>query len=233
MRPLLLCLLAACVLSAACRESAGTGENGSPRPSPSSAADATTNATTPAEAQPTTEAKSATNAEARASLERVYQRAVAVDEGRPDPFVTGDFNGDGSGDIAFAVKPAPDMLGELNSEFPNWIVADPRAAVPFDPNRTKQAPPPAGPVKIEQSDALLAIVHGHGPEGWRSPQATQSYLLKGVAAQGLRAVPVMNYPPALAVRKNLNAKSDIISGKLAGADGFLYFSRGKYVWHKR
>lgn len=229
MRALLPCLLAACVLSAACRKPAGTGENSSPRPSPSSAA----NATTPAEAQPTAEAKLATNAEARASLERVYQRAVAVDESRPDTFVTGDFNGDGSGDLAVAVNPARDMLGELNSEFPNWIVADPRAAAPLDPDKTKQAPPPAGPVKIEQNDALLAIVHGHGPEGWRSPQATQSYLLKGVAAQELRAVPVMKYPPALVVRRNLNTKSDIISGKLAGADGFLYWSRGKYIWHKR
>jgi hypothetical protein len=124
------------------------------------------------------------------------------------------------------------MLGEINSEFPNWIVADPRAAVPLDPNRTKQTTPPAGPVKIEQSDALLAIVHGHGTVGWRSPQATQSYLLKGVAAQGLRAVPAKGYPPALVVMRNLNPKADIISGKLAGADGFLYWSRGKYIWHK-
>ncbi|HEY9282133.1 MAG TPA: hypothetical protein VIP46_01645, partial [Pyrinomonadaceae bacterium] len=182
--------------------------------------------------QPAAEARPAASAEARASVERVYKEAVVVDEGRPDPFVTGDFNGDGSGDIAVAVRPARDTLGDLNSEFPNWIVADPRAAVPFDPSRAKQPPPPAGPVKIEQGDELLAIVHGHGPEGWRSPEATQSYLLKGVAAQGLRAVPVRGYPPALPVRKDLNARADIISGKLAGADGFLYWSRGKYFWRK-
>jgi hypothetical protein len=192
-----------------------------------------TPATTPDGVQPTTEAKPPTNAEARASLERVYRRAVIVDESRPDAFVTGDFNGDGSLDLAVAVNPARDMLGEINSEFPNWIVADPRAVIPFDPNRTKQAPPPAGPVKIEEGDALLAIVHGHGPEGWRSPQATQSYLLKGVAAQGMQAVPVKGYPPALVVRRDLNAKADIISGKLAGTDGFLYFSLGKYIWRKR
>jgi len=232
MKPLLLCLLAACVLSAACQESAGTGGNSSPQPSPPPVANATTPAATPAEVQPITEAKPATNAEARASLERVYKRAVAVDESRPDSFVTGDFNGDGSGDLAVAVKPDRDMLGEINSDFTNWIIADPRAAIPFEPNGMKQPPPPAGPVKIEQSDALLAIVHGHGTVGWRSPQATQSYLLKGVAAQGLRAVPGRDYPPALVVRKNLTPKADIISGKLAGADGFLYWSRGKYVWHK-
>jgi hypothetical protein len=229
MRAILFCLLAACVLSTACKESAGTGGNSSTTPSPSSAE----NSTTSAGAQATTEAKQATNAEARASLERVYKRAVAVDESRPDSFVTGDFNGDGAGDLAVVVKPERDMLGEINSEFPNWIVADPRAVVPFDPNPAKQAPPPARAVKIEQNDALLAIVHGHGPEGWRSPQATQSYLLKGVAAQGLRAVPLREYPPAFVVRRDINPGSDIISGKLAGADGFLYFSRGQYVWHKR
>ena len=229
MRPLLLCLLTACVLSAACRESAGTGGNSSPQNAPSSVVNATP---TPTEVQQSAEAKPATNAEARASLERVYKQAVAVDESRPDSFITGDFNGDGSGDLAVAVKPSRDTLDEINSEVSNWIVSDPRAAVPFDPNRTKQTTPPTGAVKIEQSDALLAIVHGHGAEGWRSAQATQSYLLKGVAAQGLRAVAVKDYPPALVVRKDLNAEVDIISGKLAGVDGFLYWSRGKYVWHK-
>lgn len=238
MRPFLLCLLAACVLSAACGESAGTGGDDSPRPSTPPAANATTtpaeaNAPIPAGAQPAGEAKPATNAEARASLERVYKKVVVVDEGRPDPFVTGDFNGDGSGDLAVAVRPAPDLLGEINSELPNWVLADPRAPAPFEPNRTEQATPPAGPVRVEQNDALLAIVHGHGPEGWRSPQATQSYLLKGVAAQGLRSVPVKGYPPALVVRRNLNAQADIISGKLAGADGFLYWARGRYIWHKQ
>jgi hypothetical protein len=229
MRPLLFCLLAACVLSAACRESAETGANSSSKASSLSVANATP---TPAGVQPSAEAKPAMNAEARASLERVYKRAVAVDESRPDSFVTGDFNGDGSSDLAVAVKPSRDTLEEINSEVSNWIVSDPRAAVPSDSSQTKQTPTTAGPVKIEQGDALLAIIHGHGTEGWRSPQATQSYLLKGVAAQGLRAMPVRNYPPALVVRKNLNAEADIINGKLAGAEGFLYWSRGKYVWHK-
>jgi hypothetical protein len=88
-------------------------------------------------------------------------------------------------------------------------------------------------VKIEQGDALLAVVHGHGAEGWRSPEATQSYLLKGVAAQGMRAVPLKTFPPALEVRSSANLRADVISGRLAGADGFLYWSRGKYVWHGR
>jgi hypothetical protein len=167
-------------------------------------------------------------------LERIYKLAVVFDESRPDSFVVGDFNGDGSGDLAVAVKPSPGRLGEINDEMANWIVADPRREIPFDPNKAVQTTPPGeGPVKIEPHDALLAIVHGHGHEGWRSPEATQTYLLKGVAAQGLRAVPGNDYPPALVVRRNLNARADIISGRLAGADGFLYWSHGKYVWHRR
>lgn len=230
MKSLLLCLLAACIVSSACRDSASTGGNSSPQPSPSDA-----NRTTAADERPTLEAKPPTPAEARSALERIYKLAVVFDESRPDPFVAGDFNGDGSGDLAVAVRPESSRLGEINDELlANWIVADPRKAIPFDPDKAVQTPLNGpGPVKIEQRDALLAVVHGHGPEGWRSPEATQSYLLKGVAAQGLRAVPVRGYPPALAVRRNLNTGADVISGRLAGADGFLYWSHGKYVWHKR
>lgn len=160
---------------------------------------------------------------------------MVFDESRPDSFVAVEVTGDGSGDLAIAVRPAPGRLGEINDELlANWIVTDPRKAIPFDPDKAAQTTPHGpGPVKIEQSDALLAVIHGHGPEGWRSPEATQLYLLKGVAAQGLRAVPVRGYPPALAVRRNLNPGADIISGRLAGADGFLYWSHGKYVWHER
>lgn len=229
MKTLLLCLLAACAVSAACGGSVGTGGNSPPKPLPSGA-----NQTTAADERTTPAAKAPTPAEARSALERVYKLAVVFDEGRPDPFVAGDFNGDGSGDLAVAVRPAVDRLGEINDELANWIVADPRQAIPFDPNKAAQpAPRGPGPVKIEQSDELLAVVHGHGPEGWRSPEATQSYLLKGVAAQGMRAVPVKNFPPAFEIRRSVNLRADVISGRLAGADGFLYWSRGKYVWHQR
>lgn len=229
MKLLLLCLLAACVALAACRDSAGTGGNSSPHPSLSGA-----NGTTAADERTTPEAKPPTPAEARSALERIYKLAVVFDESRPDSFVAGDFNGDGSGDLAVAVRPSPGRLGEINDELlANWIIADPRKAIPFDPDKATQTTLPGpGPVKIEQGDVLLAVIHGHGTEGWRSPEATQSYLLKG-AAQGLRAVPVRGYPLALAVRRNLNPGADIISGRLAGADGFLYWSHGKYVWHKR
>jgi hypothetical protein len=229
MKPLLLCLLAACVVSSACRESAGTGGNSPPQPSPPGA-----NPTTAADERTTPVAKPPTPAEARSALERIYKSAVVFDEGRPDPFVAGDFNGDGSGDLAVAVRPAPGRLGEVNDELSNWIVADPRKAIPFDPDQAAQTTrPDPGPVKIEQGDALLAVVHGHGPEGWRSPEATQTYLLKGAAAQGMRAVPARDFPPALEVRRSLNLRADVISSRLAGADGFLYWSRGKYVWRGR
>lgn len=228
---LLLCLLASCVLSAACKESATTGANNSATP-------AASNATASLSPQPTPEPKRdvppPSSAEARATLERVYKKAVVFEEGRADSFAAGDFNGDGSTDLAAIVKPSGDALNEINSEFANWILADPRSAVPFDPDRPKQAPTPGkGPPRVEARDALLAIVHGHGAEGWRSPEATQSYLLKGVAAQGMRAFAVKDFPPALVVRRSLNARADILSGKLAGVDGFLYWSRGKYVWHER
>ena len=58
-------------------------------------------------------------------------------------------------------------------------------------------------------------------------------LARAAITEGLQAVPGRNYPPAFVVRKDLNPMADIVSGRLAGADGFLYWSRGKYFWRKR
>jgi hypothetical protein len=236
MRTLLLCLLAACAVSAGCRESGQTDADGRPAAgaanTPAVAGAQPTPAATPADAS--RESKPPTPEEARAALERVYRQTLTVEANRPDALIVGDFNGDGSEDLAVAVKAAAGALAELNGEFPNWIIVDPGRALPFDPDKRVQAAPPSqGPPKVEAGDALLAILHGHGPAGWRSPEATQSYLLKGGAGSGMRAVPARDYPPALKVRRNLNSRSDIISGTLAGADVFLYWSRGKYIRQQR
>lgn len=171
-------------------------------------------------------------AEAKEALERVYRGAV--DAGGPAPFVTGDFNGDGSEDIAIAVTPVAGKIEEVNSEFANWILADAKRAAVFDPKkRTQSLPAQTGPVKVQAGEALLAIVHGYGPNGWRDRQATQSYLLKNAAAAGMRVVPLKNFPPALKVKES-GAKShaDVISGTLSRKPGFLYWATGKYAWQE-
>jgi len=44
-------------------------------------------------------------------------------------FVVGDFNGDGSEDLAVVVKPNETKLAEVNSEMANWILEDPKKIV--------------------------------------------------------------------------------------------------------
>lgn len=172
-------------------------------------------------------------AEAKSVLERVYRGAVVAGEPPFERFVTGDFNGDGSEDIAIAVTPQG-TLADINSEFANWIVADPKNASVFDPKKGAQSLPERGPAKVEPSEALLAIIHGHGPKGWHDRDATQSYLLKLAPGLAIRVIPLKNHPPALKVKKQgANSRADIIIGTLNGRPGFLYWSPGKYAWQEQ
>lgn len=155
--------------------------------------------------------------------------------GEPARFVTGDFNGDGSEDIAIAVTAVRGRIAEINSEFANWILADPKRASVFDPKKRVQSlPVETGSVKVQAGEALLAIVHGHGPNGWRDREATQSYLLKNAAATGMRVVPLKDFPPALKVKESgAKSRADVISGTISRKAGFLYWATGKYAWQEQ
>src|SRR5215212_11841649 len=64
-------------------------------------------------------------------LARIFQGAVRIDAGAAGDALVGDFNGDGSEDIAVVVKPAAGKLEDINSEVANWILGDAQnAAVP-------------------------------------------------------------------------------------------------------
>ena len=102
--------------------------------------------------------------ELREAIVRNYENAVTIDNSLATPFLVGDFNGDKSEDIAIVVKPAGKKLDELNSEFANWILEDPRQAAKIRPT-------------IKRDDLLLAVIHGVDHEGWRNKIARQTYLL--------------------------------------------------------
>jgi hypothetical protein len=232
--PILLSLLpiAICVVLAACTKSGQTNGTDPSLPSPGEV-----KTIADGNVQPKVEAASGkppTVAEAQDALERVYRRAVVLRVHPPATFVAGDFNGDGSEDIAIAVTPQGN-LAELNSEFANWIVADPKKASVFDPKKGAQSlPAERGPAKVEPGEPLLAIIHGHGPNGWRDRDATQSYLLKVGPGSGMRVIPLKSFPPALKVReRGANSRADIILGTLNGRPGFLYWSPGKYAWQEQ
>jgi hypothetical protein len=173
------------------------------------------------------------DADVRAALERTYKGAVVLDGGAPRA-VVGDFNGDGSEDIVVRARPAPGRLAEVNDEVANWIVSDPRAVTPpdprqFDPHQGVQKLAPRARPRVEASDALLVVLHGYEEAGWRNPEARQTFLLRGVAGEGLRPEPRAEAQPAARERR-LRLLGDVLHENLGGARGFLYWTGAGYGW---
>jgi hypothetical protein len=172
--------------------------------------------------------------EVREVAARVYKDAVAIDVGHQPAYVVGDFNGDGSEDIAFVVRPAKNKLEEINSEVANWTVEDPRQVLLPDPNKTVQRlPQNPGAVKVKSDDLLLTIIHGYKDTGWRNAEARQAYLLDNAVGASMTAAPLKDLLSATGNKNGLMRSGDVIKQTLAGEQGFLYWTGAKYAWHKK
>lgn len=172
--------------------------------------------------------------EVREAVARVYKNAVAMDMGHQPGYVVGDFNGDGSEDIAIIVKPAKNKLEEINSEVANWIVEDPRQVLLPDANKTVQRlPQNPGPVKVRPDDLLLTIIHGYKDKGWRNTEARQAYLLDNAVGASMTAAPLKDLLSAGGNKNGVMRSGDVIKQTLAGEQGFLYWTGAKYAWHRR
>jgi hypothetical protein len=164
---------------------------------------------------------------------RVYKDTVAIDMSHQPSAIVGDFNGDGSQDIAVVVRPAKDKLEELNSEVANWVVEDPRQVVLPDPHKTVQKLLPTnGPVRVQPGDLLLTIIHGYKETGWRNPEAQQSYLLSNAVGASMAAASLKALQSATGNNRPSNS-GDVITETLAGEHGFLYWTGAKYAWRKK
>lgn len=170
---------------------------------------------------------------------RIFKDAVVIDTSHKPSFLVGDFNGDLSQDLAVVLKPAEGKLSELNQEFPNWIAREPVEALltRFKPLAHPAAvkPPNAGAgqtVRFEQTDILLAIIHGHGPKGWHDPEATQTHLMRDVVGTDMRILP---YQEAAKIYKGVKPLpsifGDLIQETLVGQAGFLHFAGSIYGWY--
>jgi hypothetical protein len=159
--------------------------------------------------------------EVQDAVTRVFKGAALVDSTRNPHFLAGDFNGDGSQDIAAIIKPAPGKLAQMNEEFPPWIVRDPFITV--QPGMPR--------LRIAATDVLLAVIHGYGPNGWRDPQATQTYLLKNAVGSDVKTFPKSDFMTANQGKKLPRLLGDSIGEVLRGRSGYLYFAEATYSWY--
>ena len=164
---------------------------------------------------------------------RIYKEAVTVDSSRHDNFVVGDFNGDGSQDIAVVVKPSKGMLPELNSEYANWIREDPSEVGKLAAHaHEQQSIKKRKPTVVTARDNLLAVIHGYQAAGWRDPKAIQTYLLKNAVGEKLSTENSESLLSDTANRQQLpRLRGDVIRETLNGTPGLLYWTGARYAWH--
>jgi hypothetical protein len=190
-----------------------------PQPAPSSAA---TPAALPKLPPPTT-------AEVQAACARVFGDVLVIDRTRRQILIVGDFNGDGSQDLAVIVRPARGKLAEINSELANWTIQDAdKAFVPTPGQRVVRMEKPAA-AKMMEGESVLAIIHGYGAQGWRDPAARQAYLVKHAAATFQGTAPSISQK---AIRDmHLPVETEIIQEVRGRKKGFLFWTGGLYAWH--
>jgi hypothetical protein len=161
---------------------------------------------------------------------RTYKDAVIVDTSRQQSFVTGDFNGDNSEDIAIVVKPRNDKLQDLNSEYANWILEDPvSVGVRVEQMSAHKLPEKSALVRVRDQEVLLAVIHGYQEAGWRDPKATQTYLLKNAVSEGMQTE--ARTPGNTLSRNRPSSRGDLIRETHSDKPGFIYWTGANYAWH--
>ncbi|MEP6912202.1 MAG: FG-GAP repeat protein [bacterium] len=245
-----LLIVASCLLVAACAKS---GQHHTADSSTASAAPLTspaanqrgrtppnTGAQTSETSRPTSEPAAttqlaATLAEAKAAVNRIYRTSLAVNPNRNGgSILVGDFNNDGSQDIAVIVRPAKGTLETLNNPYAPWILEDlSKIDLPIERNGLRVLPPKPGPVKVEENDELLVIVHGYQQSGWRNPQAQQSYLLRHAVGDKLKTQSLKTMMGDVTRQSpHSHVGGDVIKEKVANKDGFVYWTGAKYAWYR-
>lgn len=208
----------------------------SPTPAAQSASANSPAAATPTPASAPTPMPEAPQAdEARAVVARVYKGAVTPDE-RAGWIVVGDFNGDGSEDIVARVRAAPGHVDALNDDLANWIVSDPQKVQrpdprKFDPHQgVQKLTPLAERPRVAATDSLLVVIHGFKEQGWRSPDASQTYLLRDAAGADISAQSRRDAKITTLGQNPPRIMGDVIRQTLNGHKGFLYWNGATYGW---
>ena len=156
--------------------------------------------------------------EVQEAIKRVFKDAAVIDTNYNPGFLAGDFNGDGSQDLAVILKPA--NLDQLNQELPPWLVRQPRT------NKSARTQ-----IRIEKDETLLAVIHGFGANHWRDPEATQTFVLKDVVGHDLKVHSLNEFVTANSGRKLPRPQGDLIGETVQGTPGFLYYAQATYSWY--
>lgn len=160
-------------------------------------------------------------AEVEDAVKRVFKDVAVVDQQQKPNFISGDFNGDASRDLAVLIKPVDGKVAEMNEELQPWLLRDPLA-----PQSNHRVRP-----RIEPEEVLLAVIHGYGPNDWRDPEATQTFLLKSVAGSRLEVRTPQDFVSANTGRMLPRPRGDLISEVVGNTAGYLYFSGSNYHWY--
>jgi hypothetical protein len=78
---------------------------------------------------------------------------------------------------------------------------------------------------------MLAVIHGYGANGWRDPEATQTFLLKNVAGSEMQRHAVRDFAAANQGKKLPQLHGDLVGEVLDGKAGYLYFAGATYSWY--
>ncbi len=168
--------------------------------------------------------------EVRMAMARVFEKAAAPETTIAPGFVVGDFNGDGSEDLAVVTKASADSLGEINNELANWVLEDPRSVPIPGTSLTNRTLAPK-PIRAEKGDTLLAIIHGAGAKGWRNPEAKQTFLLKNGAGSNMSVLALKSLLASKSKAKLPPMRGDTISQTIGGKPGILFWTGAKYAWY--
>jgi hypothetical protein len=154
------------------------------------------------------------------AVQRIFKTAAIIDTSAQPNFVAGDFNGDATQDIAIVIKPAPGKLSEMNEQYPSWLLRD--ALMPGMQR--------SGVLRVNDNETLLAIIHGYGPNDWRDPQATQTFLLKNAVGSDLQTQASRDVVKANKGKRLPPVLGDFIAETIRGTQGYIYYSVKTYAW---
>ena len=227
----LLFLLLALSLAAACRNSSEQNKTAEVQPVPVSSNAPSRLALPQVSTTPTAAKEDLTPAqpdEVRQAISRIFGQFARMDTTQTPAFLVGDFNGDGSQDIAVVTRPADQSLGEINNELANWVLEDPHD-IPFPGTKAAAEIRKPKPTKAEKTDQLLTIIHGIGPQGWRNAEARQTYLLRNAFAENATVQDAARIDKS-SLSSSVPLRGDVIVETVNGRRGWICWTGAKYAW---